>query len=103
MLPGNAPALVAESSGSGSGLVYLVILVLPLLLLGWLFLTQRKRAQQAQQMQAALAVGDEVVTTSGLFGTIVALDESAVTLDAGSGTLLRYDRRAIGGKTTEVV
>ena len=47
-------------------------------------------------------MGDEVVTTSGLYGTIVAIDDAVVTLDTGSGSTLRYDRRAIGMRATEV-
>ncbi len=47
-------------------------------------------------------MGDEVVTTSGLYGTIVALDDTVVTLDTGAGSTLRYDRRAIGMRATEV-
>ena len=86
---------------SGSGLGYFVILLLPFLLLVFMMYTQRKRAQQIQALQAGLKVGDEVVTTSGLFGTIVALDDQVVTLDTGAGTL-RYDRRAIGSRASEV-
>lgn len=89
-------------SGSGSGLGYLLILALPFLLLVFMMVTQRRRAQQIQAMQASLAVGEEVVTTSGLYGTIVALDDRSVTLDAGNGVRLRWDRRAIGMRASEV-
>jgi len=87
---------------TGSGLGYLLVLLLPFLLLIFIVFSQRRRAQQVQALQASLAVGDEVVTTSGLYGTIVALDDTVVTLDAGSGSTLRYDRRAIGMRATEV-
>ncbi|MGG5257038.1 preprotein translocase subunit YajC [Phycicoccus avicenniae] len=90
------------SSGSGSGLAYFLILGLPFLLLLWMFFTQRKRGQQVQALQGSLAVGDEVVTTSGLYGTITALDEKVATLDVGNGTVLRFDRRAIGMRAGEV-
>jgi preprotein translocase subunit YajC len=83
-------------SGSGSGLGYLLVLLLPFVLLLFIVFTQRRRTQQIQVMQASLAVGDEVVMTSGLFGTIVALDDTVVTLDVGNGQTLRYDRRAVG-------
>ena len=89
-------------SGSGSGLGYLLVLVLPFVLLLFLMFTQRRRAQQTQAMQASLAVGEEVVTTSGLYGTIVALDDTVVTLDVGEGRTLRYDRRAVGMRASEV-
>ena len=88
---------------NGSGLGYLLVLLLPFLLLIFIVFSQRRRAQQVQALQASLAVGDEVVTTSGLYGTIVALDDTVVTLDAGSGSTLRYDRRAIGMRATEAV
>ncbi|HPV89549.1 MAG TPA: preprotein translocase subunit YajC [Ornithinibacter sp.] len=85
-----------------SGFGYVVILLLPFLLLVFMMFTQRKRAQQIQALQAALVVGDEVVTTSGLYGTVVALDERVVTLDTGNGVTVRYDRRAIGSHASEV-
>ena len=87
---------------TGSGLGYLLVLLLPFLLLIFIVFSQRRRAQQVQALQSSLAVGDEVVTTSGLYGTIVALDENVVTLDTGSGSTLRYDRRAIGMRASEV-
>lgn len=86
---------------TGSGLGYLLVLLLPFLLLIFIVFSQRRRTQQVQALQNSLAVGDEVVTTSGLYGTIVALDDTVVTLDTGSGTL-RYDRRAIGMRASEV-
>jgi preprotein translocase subunit YajC len=88
-------------SGS-SGLGYLLILLLPFLLLVFIIVSQRRRAQQIQALQGSLAVGEEIVTTSGLYGTIVELDAAVVTLDAGNGTTLRFDRRAVGMRASEV-
>jgi preprotein translocase subunit YajC len=90
-------------SGSGSGLGYLLVLLLPFVLLLFIVFTQRRRTQQVQAMQASLAVGEDVVMTSGLFGTIVALDDTVVTLDVGNGQTLRYDRRAVGMRAPEAV
>jgi len=88
---------------TGSGLGYLLVLLLPFALLIFIIFSQRRRAQQVQALQASLAVGDEVVTTSGLYGTIAAIDDTIVTLDTGAGSTLRYDRRAIGMRAGEVV
>ncbi|GGL23463.1 preprotein translocase subunit YajC [Phycicoccus endophyticus] len=89
------------SDGSGSGLAYLLILGLPFLLLVWMFFTQRQRGKQVQQLQSSLQVGEEVVTTSGLYGTVTALDDTVATLDVGNGVSLRFDRRAIGMRVGE--
>ncbi|MGL5909353.1 MAG: preprotein translocase subunit YajC [Phycicoccus sp.] len=90
-------------SGSGSGLAYVLLLAVPFLLLVWMFVTQRNRAKQVQALQSSLTVGEEVLTTSGLYGTIAALEDRVVSLDVGGGTVVRFDRRAIGMRASEVV
>lgn len=73
-------------------------LLLPLLLLllvGFMFLSQRRRQKAVTDLQSALHVGDEVCTTSGLFGVITALDETVAHLEIAPGTVVRFDRRAV--------
>ncbi|HET7276727.1 MAG TPA: preprotein translocase subunit YajC [Dermatophilaceae bacterium] len=83
---------------TGAALGNLLILALPLLLIAFLVMTQRRRQRATAELQSALAVGDEVCTTSGLFGKIVELDDKVATLEVSPGTRLRFDRRAIGIK-----
>ena len=84
---------------NGSGGLGSIIFLLPFLaLIGFLFFGQRKRQREVAALHAALEVGDQVVTTSGLFGTIAALDATTVILDVASGVQLRFDRRAVGMK-----
>ncbi len=83
---------------SGSPLGSLVIIALPLLLIVFLVMSQRRRQRETRTLQNQLVVGDEVVTTSGLFGRIVGLDESVVELEVSPGVVLRFDRRAVGMK-----
>ena len=78
------------------------LLAIPAVMYFVLIRPQRKRQREQAEIMSAIDIGDEVVTTSGLYGTIVALDDTVVTLDAGSGSTLRYDRRAIGMRATEV-
>src|SRR6476659_5197436 len=75
---------------NGSGLGYLLVLLLPFALLIFIMVTQRRRTQQVQALQASLAVGDEVVTTSGLYGTIVSIDDAVVTLDTAARRSLLF-------------
>ncbi|CCH79970.1 Protein export protein SecD [Nostocoides japonicum T1-X7] len=81
-----------------AGLGNLLILALPFLLLVFLFWSQRKRQQQAVQLQSSIAVGDQVVTTSGLFGTVTQLSDATADLEIAPGVVVRWDRRAIGSK-----
>ncbi len=78
-----------------------VILILPLLLLGWLFLTSSRRQKQVRAFAAALNVGDKIVTSSGMFGTIRHMDDSSAWLEVAEGVTIRVDRRALATKQTE--
>jgi preprotein translocase subunit YajC len=87
--------VAAASSSSGSG--NLLIFALPVLLIAWMVYTQRRRSKAAQQLQSTLGVGDEVTTTSGMFGRITALEDNVATLEVSPGVSVRFNRRAIAG------
>ena len=88
-------SFVAATSGGGTST--LLIFALPVLLIGYMFITQRRRQKAVLSMQASLAVGDEVTTTSGFLGTITALDDGIATVEVSPGVNVRLDRRAIAG------
>jgi preprotein translocase subunit YajC len=58
---------------------------------------QQRRLRQHQVLIASLEVGDEVVTTSGIFGTITALGDDTAQLEVAPGVALKVAKRAIGG------
>jgi preprotein translocase subunit YajC len=86
---------------NNNGALSLLIFALPLLLLGWLFFSQNKRMKQMRDFSSALNVGDAVVTSSGIFGTIKHLDDSSAWLEIAEGTTVRFDRRAIAMKQAD--
>jgi preprotein translocase subunit YajC len=59
---------------------------------------QRVRAQRA--LVSSLSVGDEVVTIGGMLGRIVTIDDDVATVETTPGTILRFRRTAIAGRTT---
>jgi preprotein translocase subunit YajC len=61
---------------------------------------QRQRRAQRELVQA-LEVGDEVVTSSGIFGIIRELDDEAATLEVSPGTQIRVLRGFIARRITE--
>ena len=56
---------------------------------------QQKRRREAQQMQATLGAGDQIVTIGGLHGTVVTVDDDVVTLEIAPGTNVKFARPAI--------
>jgi preprotein translocase subunit YajC len=80
----------------------------PLLLMGVVFYfllirpqSQRRRAQM--QMQSDLEVGDDIVTTSGIYGTITEIDDDygTVTVEVAPNTELRMARAAVAQRLVD--
>lgn len=59
---------------------------------------QRRQLAQRKALIASLEVGDEVITAGGLYGTIRAIDETKLELEAADGVVLTFAREAISGK-----
>ena len=73
---------------------------LPLILmfgLMWLLLIrpQQQRVRAAQALQQSLAIGDDVVTAGGVFGTIRGIDDTEVSLEVAPGVVVRVMRAAV--------
>ena len=93
-----------KTQASGSSLVGLALPVL--MIVGFYFLLirpQRNRQRAQQALVASLEVGDDVMTTGGIFGTIVEIDddEGTVTVEIAPGTRIRMLRQGISQRFVE--
>jgi preprotein translocase subunit YajC len=79
---------------------YLILLGIAVLF--WLVLIrpQQNRQRAATRLQASIAVDDEVMLTSGIFGVVRALDEETVRLEVADGTTVKVVRAAVGRVVT---
>ncbi len=81
---------------TAGALLPLLLLVLAFVVLVVLPMRSRSRAvQKTRAMQSALTPGVEVMTTSGLFGRIVALGDETVDLEVAPGVVVRWAKAAI--------
>ena len=64
-------------------------------------LPEQRRRKAHVAVVARLQVGDEVMTTAGLYGTIADLDDEVVSLEVAPGTVLRVARGAVGRRLVE--
>jgi preprotein translocase subunit YajC len=64
----------------------------------WLVLIRpaQRRQRALGQLQRAVDVGDQVMLTSGIYGTVRALDDDAISLEVADGVTLRVVRAAVG-------
>jgi preprotein translocase subunit YajC len=85
-----------------------IVAFLPLLLMGVVFYfllirpqNQRRRAQL--EMQSDVEVGDEIVTTAGIYGTITEIDDDygIVTVEVAPNTDIRMARAAIAQRLVD--
>jgi preprotein translocase subunit YajC len=95
--------LAQDSAQNGSWFTF----ALPVLMIvGFYFLLirpQRNRQRAQQALVAALEVGDDVMTSGGIFGTIVEIDddEGTVTVEIAPGTRIRMLRQGISQRFVE--
>jgi preprotein translocase subunit YajC len=68
------------------GIFYLLVLM-----------PMRRRQKKVQEFQSSLKVGDRVITTGGIYGTISKLDEKSVHLQIADKVRIEIARAAIGG------
>lgn len=62
----------------------------------WLMSSRtRKQQRAAADFRAHLAPGQEIMTGSGMFGTVVAVDDDIITIESIPGSQTRWLRAAI--------
>ena len=89
--------IAASGTSGGSFLPLLLIIVF---IFGMYFLMirpQQRRNRELQQMQSSLGPGAEVMTGSGIYGTIADIDEDEGTigLEIAPGVTIRVARAAV--------
>jgi len=94
-----AYAAAQSPSGSGAGSVMTQVVFFAAIFAIFYFLLirpQQKQKREREVLLRAVKKGDRVVTSSGMHGTIVGLDEHTVTLKVSDQVKLLFDRAAIG-------
>lgn len=76
-------------------LILPLLLVLMLVFMFFQFRKQKKQMNETMEMQAALTVGTKVMTSTGLYGTVVGLGEDTIDLEIAPGITTTWVRRAV--------
>jgi preprotein translocase subunit YajC len=92
---GNAPGGGGGAAGLGSLLPLILMFVVFYFLLIW---PQQKKAKAHRQILASLQKGDNVITSSGIYGTITGLTDTVVTLEIAEKVRIKVARSSIAGK-----
>jgi preprotein translocase subunit YajC len=57
---------------------------------------QRRRQREMQNLQNQIQPGQKVITTTGMYATVVALENDAVVLEVAPGVHSRFVKQVIG-------
>ncbi len=74
------------------------LILLPLFFAVFYFLLirpQQKRAKEHADLISSLEAGDDVLTTGGVYGTIVLIDGQIAELEIADGVVVRIQRSAV--------
>ena len=94
-----AYAMAPGPAGGGSGGILSVLPLMIGMFAIMYFLIIRPQQKQRRDREALLTAvkkGDRVVTSSGLYGTVVGLSEHTVTLRVADQVKLEFERSSIG-------
>ena len=94
---------VAQGLGGGSGAnpgastLIMLIQFLPILVIIYFLMIrpQRQRQKQLDKMIKELKKGDRVLTTGGIFGTVVGIDDAKAVLRIAEHTTVEFSRGSI--------
>ena len=94
---GQAPA----AQGGMSGMMGMMLPLLIIFVIFWLLLIrpQQKRVKKHQEFVDSLKKGDEVITSSGIFGRITGIADNAITLEIAEGVKIKVEKSHISGYT----
>lgn len=56
---------------------------------------QRKQQKELKERQDALKIGDEVITNSGIYGTVRAVKDDTIKLEIATGTIIKIAKSCI--------
>ncbi len=91
--------LAQEDTNTGGGAIQLLILLLiPFAMYFLLIRPQRKRMKDQAAMQSALGVGDEIITSSGIYGFITGEEDDRFWVEIDDDVQIRVAKAAIQGR-----
>src|SRR5258708_40259054 len=91
-----ALSLMAQGTGPSGLMAFAPLLIIMVIFYVLLILPAQRRQKKTQEMLGALKNGDKVVTSGGVFGTIVGIESDSVQLRIAGQAKVKGLRSAVG-------
>ncbi len=86
----------------GGGLGAFIPIILMFVIFYFLLIRpQQKKAKTHQEMISSLKKGDRIITSGGIYGQIVSLDESTASVEVADKVRIKVTRSSIAGLSPE--
>lgn len=96
LLISDAWAEAAPAAPQDAGLMGFVPLIVIFILFYFLLIRpQMKRAKEQRKMVESLAKNDEIVTSGGLLGKIIDVEEGFITVEIAEGVRVKMQKNAV--------
>jgi len=95
------PDLSLMAQGAGGLMAFAPLVVIMVIFYVLLILPAQRRQKKTQEMLSALKNGDKVVTSGGLFGTIVGIEGDSVQLRIADQVKVKILRSAVSALQPE--
>lgn len=94
---------VLLQAAAGNGLMgFLPMILIIVVFYFFMIRPQMKKSKEHKKYIEALKVNDKVVTTAGIHGRIMEVNETSILLDVGNGVKIRFDKSAVSLDASKV-
>lgn len=90
--------ILLQMGGQGNFSFYFLMAAVIVFMYFFMIRPQQKKQKDQLSMVDGLKAGDDIVTAGGLHGKVMSKDDATVTISAGGGAKLTFDKAAIAKK-----
>lgn len=93
----NLIMLTPPQDGAGQSPTSMFIMLAMIIVVFYFFMIrpQVKRQKELRNFRDALAKGDKIITTGGIYGKIASINDNIITVDVGNGVTMKVDKSAV--------
>lgn len=96
-----AETAAKNNGGSMVGMIIFYVVIIGAMMYFMAIRPQKKQQQSMNELAAALAVGDSVLTTSGFYGVVIDINDDIVVVEFGSNKNCRIPMKKVAIQTVE--
>ena len=93
------PMILLQAAQTPASAFSPLLMIVIVFAIAWLFMIrpQQKRQKEIQKFRNSIAVGQDVVTAGGIYGTVRSIDETSNTLmiEVANGVKIKVDRNSV--------